>query len=298
MSLILWIVIIILILLLIYFGVGLYAALTFSKVGEHPQYSDDPGKFGLDFEKVCFKARVDSLKIAAWYLPNPRSSKVIILVHGRNASKQNAISGTLPRLAAELHQAGLAVLMIDLRGHGESEGNRYMWGVKERWDVLGAVDFLVEKGFEPGNIALLGISLGGAAAIGATIEDPAIGALVVESTFADLNTLVKPKWKEESGLPFFFLPGVFWMWHILFGFNLRHVKPVEEISLIPPRPILIMHCQVDKDVDVSHAHRLKESVPNAKLVLFDDCSHAEIYRDHPQEYLEVLLTFLQKAWHL
>jgi uncharacterized protein len=116
-------------------------------------------------------------------------------VHGRNASKQNAISGKLPQLAAELYAAGLAVLMIDLRGHGESEGKRYTFGVHERRDVLGAVDFLLKHGFEPGQIGVLGISLGGAAVIRAALEEPAIGALVVESTFADINLLIEPNWK-------------------------------------------------------------------------------------------------------
>ena len=297
MSLTLWIVIILLLVsFLAYFGVGAYAALTLTRIGDHPQYHDDPKKFGADFEEVRFPSRVDQVNLAGWFLPNPQSKKAIILVHGRNASKQNAISGTLPRLAAELHQAGLAVLMLDLRGHGESEGTRYTFGVKERWDVLGGVDFLLEKGLRAGEIAVMGISLGGAAAIGAAADDAAIGALVLESTFADLNALVQPKWKEESGLPFFFLPAVFWMWQILFGFNLRDVNPAEEIKQVPPRPILIMHCKADEEVDVSHAYRLARAAPDATLVTFDGCSHAEIYRDHPGAYYDALISFIEQTW--
>jgi alpha-beta hydrolase superfamily lysophospholipase len=296
MSLTLWIGIFILFSLIAYFGVGAYAALKFTKVGEHPQYHDDPANFGLDFKNVMFNARGDQLKIAAWYIPQFRATKAIILVHGRFASKQNAISGTLPRLAAELNEAGLAVLMIDLRAHGESEGKRYTWGVDERRDVLGAVDFLLDQGFIPGNIAVLGISSGGAAAIGATAEEPAIGALVVESTFADLNALVKTKWEEGSGLPFFFLPAVYWMCRILFGSNLRDLKPAEEIKRVTPRPILILHCTADEDVDISHAYGLARAVPDATLAIFDGCSHAEIYRDRSKEYLEALLPFLKQPW--
>ncbi len=101
--------------------------------------------------------------MAAWYIPNNDAEKAIILIHGRNASKQNAISGTFPKLAAEICFAGLAVLMVDLRAHGESDGNLYMWGEHE-WHAirdLGAsrighavnimgdsalIDFMREKG--------------------------------------------------------------------------------------------------------------------------------------------------------
>lgn len=296
MPILFWIAIIMLIVFILYCGVGAYAALALTKIGDHPQYHDDPKTFGVDYEEVRFPSRLDELIIAAWFLPNANLDKAIILVHGREASKQNAISGTLPRLAADLHRAGYAILMIDLRGHGESEGKRYTFGVQERWDVLGAVDFLIEKGFHAGNIAVLGISLGGAAAIGAAAVEPSIGALVVDSTFADLNALVKLKWKAESGLPFFFLPAVFWMSRLFFGFNFRDVKPMDEITLVSPRPILIMHCKEDEDVDISHAHWLARAVPDATLAIFDGCSHAEIYRDRPKEYLEALLPFLLQPW--
>jgi uncharacterized protein len=289
-----WSATIILVAALAYFIVGAVAALTMTKPDDHPQYTDDPGTFGLDFESVRFRSRMDQLQIAGWFIPNRGAEHVMILVHGRDASKQNAISGKFPRLAAELHGVGLAVLMIDLRGHGESEGKRYTFGVHERRDVLGALDFLIEQGFAPGKIGVLGISLGGAAVIGAAVEERAIGAVVVESTFADINLLIKPKWKPESGLPLFFLPGVFLMWQLLIGFDLRKVKPVEELRYISPRPILVLHSRVDEKVDIAHAYVIKDAVPEVKLVIFEGCNHAELFRDQPEKYLDVLLDFLKK----
>jgi len=291
-----WVGFFVLIIFIIYFGVGAYAAITMTKVGDHPQYNKDPGSFGLDFNIVNLLSKEDELQLAAWFVPNSRADRVIILVHGRNASKQNAISGKLPELAAELHQVGFNVLLLDLRAHGDSEGKRYTYGVNEQRDVLGAVDYLLELGFEPGKIAVLGISLGGAAVIGASAREPAIGALVVESTFSDLQDLVAPNWKKESGLPMFFLPGVYWMWQILFGFNPRDVKPAEDIVRVAPRPVLIIHSKTDEMIPVNHAQHLATAVPHAQLVLFDNCDHAEIFRDKPEDYLDVLLPFLSKDW--
>jgi fermentation-respiration switch protein FrsA (DUF1100 family) len=291
-----WILLPLLLALVIYVGICAYAVMAMSEVGDHPQYADDPASFGLEFESLTFPSREDHLKIAAWYVPHPEADRAIILVHGRNASKQNAISGKLPRLAAELHSAGLAVLMIDLRGHGESEGKRYTFGAHERRDVLGAVDVLIERGFAAGQIAVLGISLGGAAAIGAAAAEPAIGALVVDSSFADINALIEPNWKAESGLPTFFLPGVFFMGRLLFGFDLRQVKPVEELTQVAPRPILVLHSWTDEIIDVQDAYALKNAVPAVELVIFDDCSHAELFRDKPELYLDALIPFLTSRW--
>lgn len=291
-----WITLILGIFALLYFFIGLVAAVTMTRVGEHPQYDLTPGSFGLDYQAVSFSSREDQFQLAAWYIPKKDATRAMVLVHGRDASKQNAISGRLPALAADLYHRGLAVLMLDLRGHGESEGKRYTWGVYERRDVLGAVDFLLGEGFLSGNIGVLGISLGGAAAVGAALEDVAIGALVLDSTFADLPALVEPNWRKESGLPDFFLPSAFLMWQALYKFDLRKVQPVQELVEMLPRPVLVLHSRSDETVPVTHGIQLAEAAPLGELILFEDCDHAELFRDSPALYLEALDHFLQEMW--
>jgi len=292
----LWIFILLPVIAVLYFGVGLLAAVTMTRVGDHPQYAETPGTYGLMYRTVQVVSRVDQFKLAAWYIPRQDADRALILVHGRDASKQNAISGRLPALAAELHGMGLAVLMLDLRGHGESEGQRYTWGVFERRDVLGAVDFLSREGFASGRMAVLGISLGGTAAVGAAFEDEAIGALVLDSTFADLQDLVKPNWRRESGLPMFMLPSVFMMWQALYRFDLRRVKPARELAEMAPRPVLVLHSRSDEAVPVLHGRQLAEAAPMGELVVFEGCDHAELFRDAPEIYLDVLRKFIDVKW--
>lgn len=283
--------VILLFLALIYLAIGAYTVGEVTKIGDHAQYDDTPAIFGLEYQDVRFSARGDDMQIAAWYIPNNESTRAVILVHGRNASKQNAISGKIVELGAALHEAGFSVMMIDLRGHGESEGERYSFGVYERRDVLGAVDFLLSKGFSSGNIGVLGISMGGGTAIGAASEEPAIGALVLDSTFADLNPLIEEQWENESGLPKFFLPGVFLMNGLIYGYDLTAIQPSEEIVLFAPRPILIIHCTTDEIVGMWHPKTLIEAVPYAETSYFDACNHAEIYRDYPNEYKALVIPF-------
>ncbi len=157
----------------IYLGICAYAASKVTQIDHNrPHRTDTPGTFGLAYMDVRFPARSDHLEIAGWYIPRNDSTKAMILIHGRNHNKQDAVSGKFVAAAAALHQAGYAVLMIDLRGHGDSQGDRYSFGVYERRDVLGAVDWLINQGFQPGSIGTLGLSLGAAASIGATAEEP------------------------------------------------------------------------------------------------------------------------------
>jgi pimeloyl-ACP methyl ester carboxylesterase len=57
-----------------------------------------------------------------------------------------------------------------------------------------------------------------------------------------------------------------------------------------------MHCKSDEIVPDSHAYQLKDAYPRAELVLFDGCSHAELYRDYPEKYLATVLGFLSDKW--
>jgi len=274
-----------------YLAVGAYAAGEVTKIGDHPQYTDTPATFGLTYEEVTISPRGENLQLTAWYIPSVESSQAVILVHGRDASKQNAISGKIVELSSALYDAGFAVLTIDMRGHGESEGDRYSFGVYERYDVLGALDFLIAKGYKPANIGILGISMGGGAAMGAASIEPGIGALVLDSTFADLNPLIEEQWENESGMPMFVLPAVYLMNRLIYGYDMTDIQPVEDLEKYAPGPVVILHCKVDDMVGMWHPETLLTVVPNAETTYFDDCEHAELFRDYPEEYKALVIPF-------
>jgi len=290
-----WILVISMILIVAYLGIGAYIAYSATLIDLDTSCipTDTPATFDLAYSNVKFKARGDDLTIGGWYIPNEDADKALIIVHGRNGSKQIAATCNFPKLGAELHDAGFAVLMIDTRGHGDSEGKRYSFGYYESMDVLGAVDFLLGKGFSPRKIGALGMSNGSGAVIGAAAEDDAIGALVLDSVIADMGEVITDRFTEETGFPVFLLNGAQIMGQILLGYDFMEVKPVEEIISVPPRPILMLHCSVDEIVGFGQAELIKEAIPQAELIVFDDCSHAELYRDYPQEYLDATVALFQ-----
>ena len=75
----------------------------------------------------------------------------------------------------------IAALVIDMNGHGESEGGRYHIDMK-RWisDIRAGIDFLtVQPEIDPDAVAAFGLSTGGTAVIETALVDDRIKTLVL-----------------------------------------------------------------------------------------------------------------------
>jgi len=293
-------------LVIAYLAVGAVAAsqLTLPKRVFDPALN--PGAFGLVYEEIRFPARNDGLQIAGWYIPSEQNEHAIILVHGRDNSRTNGFCDLFVPFAKALHEAGFSVLLIDLRGHGESADSRYTFGLKERWDVLGAVDWLETRGYQPGKIGVLGYSLGAGSVIGAASEEPAIGAIWTDSAFADIKSVIERNWVAESGLPKALLYSAEAMIRLMYGFDITASRPIDDIGKIAPRPIFMAHCQADNMIPISHLDRLLSVAQDAQTWVIPVCdqntigkelvpekynNHAIGYCVQPDEYSQRVIQF-------
>ena len=130
-----------------------------------------PAGEGLTYQDVSLASRDAGIQIAAWYIPDGEtrragvygnlssSDRVLILVPGKDSSRTSEFGNRFLDFARQLHQRGFSILMIDLRGHGASSPSHITFGLKEKHDVEGAVDWLKSKGYRsekhrsPGSIA-------------------------------------------------------------------------------------------------------------------------------------------------
>ena len=169
-----------LVLLLIPVAVGV---LLTTHSGTRPQdraLTAAPWDYRLSYRSVFLRA-ADGVPISAWVLRPPGEAGAdcsVVLAHGLFRSRREL----LPR-AARLARRGCVVALPDLRNHGASGSARSTLGFHERFDVLAAGDFLREA--HPGRrLYFLGVSMGGAAAVGAAAEagEPPAG-VVLDSTF-------------------------------------------------------------------------------------------------------------------
>ena len=210
----------------------------------------------LDRSQVRFRARDGRASIDAWYLPATPRQGAVILVHGKDACRGDELKSPTFTLAQRFHAAGISVLMIDLRGHGTSSPARLSYGWHERHDVLGAVDFLRARGYAPGRIGVLGVSLGAGTAALAAAEEPAIGALVLDSAFASFEQMLGRQFSRLSRLPGWFLPGTLAAGRLLLGVDVRRVQPLSCMPRLRGRPVLVIHSQGDRFVPATDAHEI------------------------------------------
>ncbi len=284
--------------LLLGLGHYLFASYRVADGLTRPFHGFDPGEtpatYHIAYQDVRFPARGGDVRLAGWYMPRADSRRAVVLVHGKSVNRWIEFGGGFLKLAVALHARGFTVLMIDLRVHGESDGERAGFGLRERRDIEGAVDWLKLQGFAPGNVGVLGVSMGAVAAIGATADDTDIGALVADCGFADVSTLLKRHWAAASGgLPDFYRPSTVLIGWLL-DYDFYADRPVDEIGRIAPRPVLIVHGDADGLVPLSDAEQLKAAGPSSELWVVHGAGHGGSYGTNPQLYTERVIAFFER----
>ncbi|MCZ7569555.1 MAG: alpha/beta fold hydrolase [Ardenticatenaceae bacterium] len=276
-----------------YLAVGTYVALQLTRPGRQAQ-SAAPADYGLPFDEVTVRSR-DGLALAAWFIPAPDSDRAVLFVHGKDSCRSCEFQGRFVELAGRLQAEGFNILMIDLRGHGQSEGRYLTLGEHERWDVLGAVDWLQWRGFT--KIGILGVSLGAASAVRAAADPQGgevIRALALDSGFGNLRDALDRKFVEVSGLPYAFLPGSLLMGRLLHRVDFNMIRPAHDLPQIKA-PVMLIFSEQDDLVPVSHFHAMAAARPDAEIWLLADAGHSTIYAAYPEEYISRVSRFLAQS---
>lgn len=143
-----------------------------------------PSDWGFAYENVAIPTS-DGLRLSGWYLPS-KNGAAVILLHGYGANRQHMRS-----YAIMLASQGFGILMYDLRGHGESEGEIATYGWRDIDDVDGAIDYLFSRpDVDPQRIGIFGFSVGGQTALGAAARYSSLKAVAADgpgfSTTADI----------------------------------------------------------------------------------------------------------------
>jgi dipeptidyl aminopeptidase/acylaminoacyl peptidase len=238
---------------------------------------------------VRFPARTDAgITIAASWYPSPSGldAPTVILTHGLGGCRH----GANDLLAAGmLHRHDIAVLMIDLRDHGDStkEDMRFAGGTEEYRDVLGGWDWLRAQGVPEPRIGLLGFSLGAATTMIAMGQEPRIAAVWADSSYGDIGSALRDE-LARNGFPTILEAGGVLAGRVIGGDDLKAHSPLETTTLLHGRPIFLTHGLLDQRISVRYIYELGASVAAhgevAGLWVVADAGHTEALRLHPAEY--------------
>lgn len=276
----------------VYAGACAWTALRFTRARRHRPHGH-PDHADLARDQVFFPARDGRACIAAWYLQGEPRGAAVIFVHGKDGCRGSGAKAPSLALAEQLNRYGLSVLMIDLRGHGLSSDARLSYGRRESEDVLGAVDYLLERGHPAGCIGVLGSSMGGVAALLAGAREPALGAVVADSAYADFPPLAAARFKALTRLPAIVLPGALALARWVAGVDLRRLRPVVEAAALRGRAVLVVHGEHDPLVPVAQGEALAQAC-GARLWITSSLVHAGSLHDGPHTYAAIMLRFFTR----
>jgi fermentation-respiration switch protein FrsA (DUF1100 family) len=123
----------------------------------------------------------DGLRLHAWFLEAPGSRLVTMYLKGNGTNLTNRL-GHL----REITPAGSSVLILDYRGYGKSQGRPTERGLYR--DADAGYDWLIGTGYQPGQIVVLGESLGSAVAVDLARRRPCAG-VILECPFTSFSAL-------------------------------------------------------------------------------------------------------------
>ena len=134
------------------------------------------------YEDLWLKA-ADGIRINAWFVPaeqDGRSRKTLLVFHGNAGNLSTAVQ------RIELYRRlGFDVFMVDYHGFGKSGGTpdekSLYFDAEAAWEYLTR-----DRSIPPGEIVIVGYSLGGAVASRVAELHPDASGLVLESTFTSL----------------------------------------------------------------------------------------------------------------
>ncbi len=217
----------------------------------------------------------------------------LVLCHGFPGGAGGAKAAPLSfpeladRVAAEL---GWLVLAPALRGAGASEGQFSLVGWLD--DISSAVAHL-RSSFRPSGIWLAGFGTGGALCICAAARDSAIKGVAALGAPADFDDWASQPRRlldharaigliDDSGFP-----PVFERW----ARELREVRAVQCMTLVAPRPVLVIHGTDDESVPQFDARVLADAHGGCELRMVGGAGHA---LRHDPRAVAVLLGWLDR----
>ena len=222
---------------------------------------------GLSFQDVEIPVSAAGV-VRGWLVPgSSESDQAVLTVHGRAGDR----SAFLP-LVPPLHRAGAAVLLIDLRENGLSDGagRGTGLGMREADDIEAAAEALRRQGFK--HITVIGCSLGASAALIAASRSRLIDAVVADSALESMERYVADEaYRHMRRFPFGGAISRIWgklvIWVSQARLSLLTVTAAEQsIAAISPRPVLLIQGSEDRAVGPSHANELYARAQNPKSI--------------------------------
>ena len=255
----------------------------------HPRHwsiGPAPSARGWAYENVAFKDSA-GLTLRGWWIPGT-NHKTIVMVHGWTSSRQEPMGRS-----GYLHDAGYNLLLFDLRGHGQSDGNYTTIGWLEPDDVRAAVSYARQR--DSGPIALLGYSMGASTVVEEAARDPRVSAVIEDSGFDTLANVFGVYFQRMTMLPSVpFDQLVIALGQLDLHFKISAVRPVDAARRLHT-PVLAIIGSADRTVPPAEGMDLFHAFAGPKqLLVIPGAGHVGGYATDRPVYERTVLSFLSQ----
>lgn len=257
---------------------------------EDPWLEEKKWYDAVEREKVSIESE-DGLELSGIYIEGDSASKkVAILAHG--------YAGYLEQMAPYVklyHDMGFNVLVPDARGHGTSEGDYIGFGWHERKDYLQWIQLMIDKVGADAELALYGISMGGATVMNVSGEDlpDNVKVIVEDCGYSSLNGELAYQLKDMYDLPEFpLIPVTSLVTKVRSDYWFGEADTVEQIKKNKV-PMLFIHGAEDKFVPTDMVYDVYEANSSPKkLYIAPNADHADSYEQNKEVYKQKVQEFV------
>ncbi len=226
------------------------------------------------------------LRVSGWAMAGQARAGVVLLLHGVRGDRRDMLGR-----ARFLNALGHAVLLIDLPSHGESEGERISFGLREAEGVQAALAWVAER--HPGErVGVIGVSLG-AASLVLSPPRPAPAAVVLESMYPTIEEAVSERLRLHLGAGGPVLaPLLLTQLPLRLGVSPDQLRPIDHTAGLQA-PLLIVSGALDRHTTEEQTRRLFAAAAEPKaLWIVDGAAHVNLHAFAPAAYEARVSAFL------
>ncbi|MEG0772809.1 alpha/beta hydrolase [Clostridium sp.] len=248
---------------------------------------------GKTWEDITMKS-YDNLTLFAKYLKAPKDTdKIAILVHGYSGKGSG-----MAFIAQHYHETlGYNVLMPDLRGHGQSEGNYIGFGWHDRKDLIKWINYVIESHGENSQIILHGISMGAATVLMTSGEELPSNVMcsISDCAYTSAKDILIFQMKKMFKIPSFPLIQVTSLiCKLRAGYCFGEASAVKQVEKTK-KPILFIHGSEDKFVPTKMVYPLYEaSTMEKELFIVPKAGHGYAYWVDKKGYESEMMKFMSR----